>query len=473
MRRSTGVVLAIVVVTGVVVAGPLWTEGADEGFQFTVWGMPFEDRLFEDGYARDFEALHPGLEVRYARYPRVDRKYFAWHLRGTGSDVMRLTIDSYHLMATRGLLTPLDAYLDDPEIGIPVDERADFPPSVWEPLEVDGRRYCLPSDHNLYGLFWNKRVFEQHNAEHPDDPVPLPSPDWTWDTLREVSANLTVVDDSGRTTRNGIDFHLHPWPFYTFVKQAGGELWDEQGTTTLIDSRAGVEALELIIELIGNAPSVRISSTSQSATGPDKLFASERTAMLLDGSWRAPGLELANPDLDFAIATLPTGRERAVIGSSVLWCVSTHAEDPELAWEMIRWMTSREQSLRYWDTLRVAPPARLSVIASPAFRQTAGLVDADGEIVSPPMPASRFEDRGRWLLHGLVEAPDGGPAPAFIGLGPYHRDLNTAVHRMLVRAVSPSRTESLEQLLDDAAVQVHGIIDRDRASRGLPPIERN
>ena len=33
--------------------------------RMAVWGMPFEDKLFEDGFARDFEMLHDGISVKY------------------------------------------------------------------------------------------------------------------------------------------------------------------------------------------------------------------------------------------------------------------------------------------------------------------------------------------------------------------------------------------------------------------------
>ncbi len=135
----------------------------------------------------------------------------------------------------------------------------------------------------------------------------------------------------------------------TFFAQAGGELWDDAHTTTLIDSPAGLEALELIVELLPHAAALRSADVRDSATGPDKLFAGGRTAILLDGSWRAPFLELVTEELSFAIAPLPRHRRRAVVSGSVLWAVSAHSDRKRLAWEMIRWMTGREQSLRYWD----------------------------------------------------------------------------------------------------------------------------
>ncbi len=471
MRTSTALVLVIATVTSALVGGPLWTGSTGERFHFVVWGMPFEDRLFEDGYARDFETLHPGLEVRYDRYPDVNQKYYAWHLRGTGADVMRLTLNNYRGMVQRGLLEPIDGWLDDPLLGLSASVQADFPPSVWEALQVDGHRYALPSDHNLNGLYWNRTLFEAFNEAHPDDPVPLPSEDWTWETLAEVAERLTLRDADGRVVQHGLDFALHARHFHAFLAQAGGRAWDDTGARTLVASEAGAEALRFMLSLLSHTPSVRATSSSHSATGPDKVFASGRTAMLLDGSWRAPALQLASPDLDFAIAPLPGHERRASIGTSVLWAVSVHAEDKDLAWEMVRWMTSEAQSLRYWDTLRVAPPARLSVVRSPDFERTRGIREGD-EVLVPAMPAERFEDWGAWLRQGLLPDPDTGLAPAFVVAGEYQRDLDRALRQAISRAASPSSTATAEEVLKEVAVQVHGIIDRDRKGRGLPPVQR-
>jgi multiple sugar transport system substrate-binding protein len=470
MRRSAGWIGAIIAVTGLVVLGPLWTGGQEARFHFTVWGMPFEDRLFEDGYARDFEARHPGLVVRYDRYADLTQKYYAWHLRGTGADVMRLTIGMYEGMVRRGLLEPLDDYMDDPDNGLSQESRADFAPSIWEALSMDGKRYALPSDHNLNGLFWNRAVFEDHNRTHPDALLSPPGKDWTWADLEHAARVLTVRTSDGTVTRSGIDFLLAPRFFFAFLAQAGGQAWDPQGTTTLVNGPAGVEALDFMMRLLVHTPSVRATSSSHSATGPDKLFASGRTAMLLDGSWRAPALTLAVPTLDFAIAPLPHHKTHAVYGASVLWAVGVHAEDKALAWDMVRWMTDPEQALRYWHTLRVAPPARISVLQAPGFRSTPGITQADGTVLVPAMPRERFEDWGAWLLDGLVPDPATGKAPAFLVSGPYQRDLERAIKQALIRAASPTRSSSHQALLDDVVVQVHGIVDRDRATRGLPTL---
>ncbi|MHC5003693.1 MAG: extracellular solute-binding protein [Planctomycetota bacterium] len=473
MRLSTAFAIVLAAVT-VVTVMPLRGRTDDAPrLRMAVWGMPFEDVLFRDGYAADFTDVHPGVEVKYEKYADVTQKYLAWHILGTGADVMRVRITDYHTLVARGILHPIDELMDDPDVGLSLAERADFMPALWDALLVDGRRYALPSDNAQYGLYYNKALFDRYNESHPDAPQPYPADDWTWDDLRRAAARLTRRDADGRVVQYGLDFDLWAWPFMAFLAQAGGVLWDEQGTTTPIDSAEGEEALELIVELLPHAGAMRAADVKDSATGPDKLFAGGQSAMLLDGSWRAPFLELVNEDLPFAVAPLPRHRRRAIMSGSVLWAVSAHSEEPRLAWEMIRWMTGPEQSLRYWRMLRVAPPANLSVIRSEAFRETPRIVDDRGTVLAPGMPRERWSDRGAWLLAAVTPAPGTGRMPGFVPVGPYQKDLEDKINAMLSRAIAPNRTRSLRALLAETADEVHRIIDRDRRARGLPPVTRS
>ncbi|MCZ6492507.1 MAG: sugar ABC transporter substrate-binding protein [Planctomycetota bacterium] len=473
MRASRVVLLILLVATLACLIPYGSVRSSRETLRFAVWGMPFEDRLFEDIYARGFERRYPAVTVDYQRYQDLTDKYFAWHLLGQGADVMRVRITDYHAFVARGMLEPLNRFINDPSIGLTDDEQADYMPAIWSLLEVQGNQYALPSDNAQYGLYYNKASFDLYNLAHPTDLLEYPSADWTWDDLRETDRKLTVRNADGYLIGYGVDFDLWAWPYMAFLAQAGGGLWDAPQTTTLINSPQGLEALQLIVDLLPHSASMRAVGGVGSAVGPDKLFAAGQTAMLLDGSWRAPDLERVEPDLDFAIAPLPRHRRSAVVSGSVLWAINIHSNHKESAWRMIRWMTNREESLRYWDTLRVAPPARLSVMRSKAFRQTAGLVDDDGTIWVHPMPAEKFDDRAAWLLYAVTVDPDTGSTPGFVPVAPYQKDLEDSIEAMLKRAVSPTRAEPLQNLLDQAAEAVHRIIDRDRNARGLLRVERN
>lgn len=484
MRTSRLIILAIALATLAVVLWPgAGRAGGRTTLLFTIWGMPFEDRLFLDRYARGWERLNPDISVDYQRLvgDGLLAKYNAWAAQRRGADVMRLRITDYLGMVERGMLEPLDAYIADPETGLTAEELADFPPQIMELLRVRSstrpgeppRLYALPEDNAQYGLFYNRAIFDAYNRAHPDEPVDYPSPDWTWEDLRRAARLLTTYGERGRIDIAGLDFFMWSWPFLTFHAQAGGELWTPDGLTTLVNGEAGVNALEFLRTLQREDRSLRISLGDQTGTGPDALFAAGRTAMYLDGSWRVPNFESVAPNLDFAVSPLPRGVRPAVVSGSVLWGISSYSRHKPEAWRFLRWLVSKEQALQYWDTLRVAPPARVSLLDSPAFRSTRGLPREGGGWEVPPMTPERYEDRAAWLAYANTPHPMTGRPPGFVPVAPYQTELEREIERMLSSYLNPSSTESARQALDRVAAAVHAIIDRDRAARRLPPVNRD
>lgn len=518
---------------------------------FTVWGAPFEDRLFEDRYAREWERLNPDIRVDYRRFgDDLIAKYNAWHVRGRGPEVMRIRVTDYHGMAARGLLLPLDDLLappdkapelegakdakpeDDPAKGAVARPRAKTPPPALrirpglkkkdtettpeaDPelvrfqqlaeavndvpgplrsmLRVDGlygeKFYALPEDNAQYGLFYNRAIFERHNREHPTDQVNMPPADgsWTWEDLRQTAIKLTRYESvppgakalrEPRMIQIGLDFAIWSWPFMTFFAQAGGELWSRDQLTCTVNSRAGVETLEFFRRLQREDRCFNPSlSGYQSGTGPDALFAAGRTAMLLDGSWRVPNLELVAPDLDFAVAPLPQGRVPAVVSGCVLWAISANARYADDAWDFLHWLVQPEQAITYWEVLRVAPPASLAALASPRFMETPGLPRPDGspgtgEWIIPPMTKERFELRASWMRYANEPHPLTGKPPGFVPVHPYQTELEDELTRMLNEWLNPSNMEDAQVVLDRVVDHMHRLIDRDREVHGLPQVKR-
>jgi len=272
MHKSALIILIIAGVTLAVLIPVDWTQRGEYELLMTVWGMPFEDNLFRDVYARGFEKLHPQVRVNYQRYVNVMPKYQAWHVVGRGADVMRMTSSDYQTMVDAGMLEPLNRFIHDPTVGLTAAEIADFFPAIWEALHVEGEVYGLPSDNAQYGLFFNKTLFDEYNTAHPDQRLEYPSAAWTWQDLRHATKELTRYGPSGQIEQYGMAFDLWAWPFMAFLGQAGGELWDARETTTLINSEAAVEALEFLVSLIPKDAPIRSVDLADTASGPDDLF---------------------------------------------------------------------------------------------------------------------------------------------------------------------------------------------------------
>jgi multiple sugar transport system substrate-binding protein len=482
MRATIGgalVLLAVIVGTILVLIPPRVASLEGDVLTMTVWGQPFEDRLFLDVYARGFEKLNPGVAVDYQRHADLDAKYNSWHAKGYGPEVMRMRVTTYHQMVSRGMLLPLDDYINDPKTGLSKAELDAFPPQLMSQLRVNGHLYALPEDTAQFGLYYNRALFDAYNREHPQDRITYPDSTWTWKEFRDAARKLTKRDpQSGAVTVSGFDMVIWEWPFMQFFLQAGGELWTPDGLTARINSPAGVEALLFLGDLVRDG-SWKPYFSLQGGLGPNDRFQNGQVAMYLDGSWMAPAFELnqsAN-GLDFAIIPPPAHTSKRNVGGSVLWGISAHAPRKDLGWKMVHWLVQEPQAAEYWDKLRVAPPANLNVIRSPAFRHTGGIPDParPGLYLVPPMPESHFKDRAAWMIDLMTPDPATGVERSFIPAGLYQSRLEDEIRDMFREFLQQAATADAakaQALLDRAVRNVHSYIDRDRQARGLPPVDR-
>ncbi len=455
----------------------------------TVWGMPFEDRLFADTYCRGYEAIAP-VRVDYQRHADVFAKYNAWHAKGEGVEVMRIGVDYYHQLVMRRMLEDLTPYIENPVYGLSEDQLSQFPARLVETLRVDGRLYALPEDNAMYGLYYNKGIFDAYNAAHPDARVGYPNADWSWDDVRRTARLLTgtraeiMGDGASRQSEmiQGIDIPIWAFPFFNFFAQAGGQLWSEDQLTTEIASDAGVEALLFMRTLIKDG-SWKPSFGQDTGTGPSVDFKAGRLAMMYGGSWWVPNFE-ENAELDFAVAPSPRGKVRATVTGSVLWGMSVNAKEKQAGWRMIRWLVLEEQAATYWNVTRVAPPAHLGVLESERFRSTTGLrnpsaKEGEDQYFIPPMPPERFEDRAAWMLDTWRPDPTTGEAPGFLAAGLYQQKLQNAMLGALTEYLAnpgtPGGGDGVDprEVLERAARDVHNQIDGDRRAIGLDPVRRD
>jgi multiple sugar transport system substrate-binding protein len=476
MRASLVVLVLLVLGTALVLLPPRVASLEGDVITMTVWGQPFEDRLFLDRYARGFEEVEPEVTVDYQRHSDLEAKYNTWFAKGYGPEVMRLRITTYHQMVARGMLEPLDRYIADPASGLSEAEMAAFPPQLLDALRVNGKLYALPEDTAQYGLYYNRDIFDEYNREHPEARIDYPDGSWTWEQFRDAAKKLTKRNAAGAVTVSGFDVVIWEWPFMQFFLQAGGELWSPDGLTTLVNSDAGVEALTFLAALVRDG-SWKPYFSQMGGLGPNDRFQNGQVAMYLDGSWMVPAFELNAPKLDFAVAPPPSHTSRRNMGGSVLWGVSAQAPRKDLGWKMVRWLVQEPQAAAYWDTLRVAPPAHLGVINSRAFRETQGIADLSrpGKFVVPPMPEANYPLRAAWMAELMTPEKSTGAARAYIPAGLYQARLEEEIRELFrdfLQQVDNADEALARSLLQRTANNVHAHIDRDRAARGLPAMAR-
>ncbi|MBT9138791.1 MAG: putative ABC transporter substrate-binding protein YesO [Syntrophomonadaceae bacterium] len=142
---------------------------------------------------------------------------------GTAPDFMGMHVQFAKDYIRRGVLEPLDAFVDEEIIDISNLSQAALDSGV-----VDGKIYMIPMGLTLQSVLINTDMLI-------DLGIDVPVFDWTWDEYRELaSATRNALDDAGqRDSWFSGDFSGAFMFFRYWVRQNGREIYDKDGNINL------------------------------------------------------------------------------------------------------------------------------------------------------------------------------------------------------------------------------------------------
>ena len=239
--------------------------------------------------------------------------------------------------ATKGIFKPLDDFAKK-------DNKFDIKPyfpAFIQVLTVNGKLYALPT-HTHYGtnvLYYNKKMVEGAGVKIPADG------NWTVDEF--VEAGRKIVNKA-----NDIWFF---WPDFSdvsefgafWVRQFGGELIDEAGKKTLLDSaeaRAGLQWVKDCqdkFQLIDNL--YRTDPTKDQMFEQQGKLATRSTTPGLAAEYRKPGQTRVNFDL--GIALFPRGPKARGTQASGSGMGMTGTTKQDATWQWLKFVTSKDQGV--------------------------------------------------------------------------------------------------------------------------------
>ena len=422
-----GYIIFIVALGLLSAANAAWREARTGGrveIELSVWGMPFENALYLNEYIPEFERQNPDIRVRFHHFDNYASRILMLRAGGIAPDVMRQNTTYGAQFIRRGMNLPLDRFIDGPD-GI---DRNDFIPIIWESLRFRGQTYGMPQDINIRGLFYNKDLFDAAKISYPDET-------WTWQDLQRASQRFAdPATNGGKTDVAGLLAGFRGADWLPFYYQAGGTVWNAEKNIPQLDTPQAVEALVFFKNLARTGGNFTLSqaSSERGGLGPHTYFQNGRAAMLFDGSWRSPQLKKSAPNLRFGVAPLPRMRRGMSLSSSCYWGISAQTRHPEESWKLAKFLSGKEQLLRYWQSLWVAPPARWSSLRDPRFRQVTGA----GKDVLGLSSEAEFREKCAWIPHTLEH---GETTAEYIGpfTSQMFDKLNYAVEDVLLQDADP------------------------------------
>jgi len=323
----------------------------------TVWGFVWTADWL-DAIAPGFEAEHPGVTVDVQRFEYDAYQDMVISTLASGVGVPdALTLDPMWTgdLIRGGTVLPLERAEEELNVG-------DFVPGGWNMYSWQGVQYGVPLDLDWNLLFYRKDVYGAAMEALGMTEMPRTTEEFI-PLAKEVTAQ------TGKPAMIIYQGDYYAW-YQSFLAPMGGNLMNDEGTEYIFNSDVAVEALQLYSDLVnvhqvGRLWDWDVDGDPMVALGGGDVMA------VMHGSWFATEIASGAPDMagQWAIATLPWGEEGrqydAAVGGACL-SIPTGADDPDLAWEFLKYAETRESMAEYYRIV-AGVPALITSWDDPAF----------------------------------------------------------------------------------------------------------
>ncbi|HEY6841341.1 MAG: multiple sugar transport system substrate-binding protein [Verrucomicrobiota bacterium] len=380
-------------------------------------------QVYKNAIAR-FNKRYPNVLVKddYSPFPNGWGQYInnlkTRAASGLVPDVIAIAIEGVRATITQNLILPLDDFIaNDPTSK---EYLKDVAAPLSDALKFDGKTYYLTREWNNMCIHYNTKAFEDAGIERPKD-------DWTWDDFIAIAQKLTKGDAGNKNFGFGLpffNFGLQPW----FNTNGTSVLTPDWRKSNLDDPKA-LESVKFIHSLVHEHK----VSPSVEGTGGNAIFAmfaGGKIAMTGGGHWPL-GTYLANNFKTMDVQYWP----RKTVGSTVFgsggWGISKHCKNPELAWELIKDLTSL-QTDQDIASVGAAIPARHSATETPAYKQWPAhpnvFYDSLQEAKPVPSPSNFAEVESIFMRH-IQEIMSNAVTPEQ-GVEQAHHELTAAMAKL-------------------------------------------
>ncbi|MDT7782539.1 MAG: hypothetical protein QOF58_958 [Pseudonocardiales bacterium] len=327
MKRSAA--LPAIFVAATALAASLTGCGAQSDDAVTLWMYPViadqaQSRAYWQRVEAGFEAEH-GVKLRIELQPWESReqKLGAALMAGNGPDVVLLQPDMIPQYVEQKALLPVSEVLSG--------ERP-YRSSAVDALTVKGQAYGLPLYQTVTTTVYNRKLFAEAGiTELPD----------TWDEVRAAAPKLAakgipILDYAGSAEET-----LN-MTFYPLLWQAGGTVFDEDGTKSAFSSPQGVEALKFLVDLKAMGGLPRDAATRRSRLADDAVAGGRAAMAHAMVSTTARNVVHSIGAENTVVGAPLRGREQVTFGQPGALSLLRKANNPDAARKFLAYMTSPE-----------------------------------------------------------------------------------------------------------------------------------
>ncbi len=299
---------------------------------------------------------------------------------GSLPDVFYVGPESVSQYVDYGYIMDLQPYLDD--LGISTD---DMMQDVLASYQYDGEStgsgdlYALPKDASVFAYAYNKDLFDAAGLEYPDPENP-----YTYEEFVEVCQALTLdTDGDGEIDQWGCGC-ANVYMLYQYIWSNGASFLSDDYKTVTIDTDEFIEACQKFVDLTLEYE-VTPTVEQDTALGVYQRWLAGQEAFYACGTWDVAAF-MDDETFPFewglcAYPTLSSGVSYTWLGT-VGYCVSAKTSEPELAVQLINYLSTDEDGQREVSGISTGDSIQLPNLVSMAEGEFLDAVE-DGTINFP------------------------------------------------------------------------------------------
>lgn len=292
--------------------------------------MTWESEDMNQKILKSFDAFmeaNPGVVVELTAAPLSDygTKLKTMIASGTAPDIFMVGNDWTLQYGSTGNL------YDWTELAQADGLEAMYYPGVVDNWKVDGHLYGFPGLLNTYGIFYNKKMFDDAGVEYPKN-------GWTWDDMLADAKSLKASANSTYGLVCGCA--LDPFTTATYAKSKGEDTFvaNISGNDQVTVSNA---MKEVVTKISASISAGDVNPYEYDTGNVATEFMSGKLPMLAAGQWYADEfIRNAPEDLDWGFVAWPVGdsAKPSTIYDCTGWAASASIENPETVYQIIKYI---------------------------------------------------------------------------------------------------------------------------------------
>lgn len=292
---------------------------------------------------------------------------------GETIDILWMAVEGIAFLADKGVITPLDQYVDANEaLHKRLYEDVAYP--VLSCMMHDGKVYGIPLGWNNTLIMYNTAMFKEKGIEY--------NPDWTWEEFKDAARKLTYEGENGEKVY-GLALNFNLSDYLPFLAANGTFDMNETATESWWNKPETIETFQFIYDMVQEGILSYPEKTYYSS-----YFYSGRIAMMMGGPWAISAANaIGFEDFDFCTIPSSKGIKGCSFGGDG-YCMTTACQNPEEALAFMDLLTNDDIQMMMAE-LGTSSPSTISASYSDAFLAHSEHINLHYDLVLDPEANAR------------------------------------------------------------------------------------